>query len=78
MVIDHLPSFPGVRELLTKEFERLSGRQGEAVYVNVPRRGNHELIAWFSLGSETAEIRRAVVNLNQSNFHDTIIVLSMA
>ena len=35
VVIDHLPSFPGVRELLTKEFERLAGWQDETVYVNV-------------------------------------------
>ena len=77
VVIDHLPSFPGVRELLTKEFERLAGWQGETVYLNSLRRGDHELMAWFSAERETAEIRRAVVNLNHSNFQGTIIDVSL-
>ena len=80
VVVDQLPSFNGSWNLLAREFDRMSEERDktEAKYVKVVKRdGSGYLIAWVSYLRETPMIKKMVVGLNQMNFHDSILDVSL-
>ena len=79
-IVDHVPKFYGLRELLARELVRRIDERGEieSPDVNVIQRDNSwYLIAWVRYPLETPKFSRAVVALNQENFHDSILDVSL-
>ena len=80
VVVDWVPSFNGSRELLASEFDRVNEESDktEATYVNVVQRDvSGYLIAWVSYPRETPMLRKMVAGLNQLNFRDSILDVSL-
>ena len=79
LVVDRVPSFNGSRELLAREFDRMSEESDktEATHVNVIQRDvSGYLIAWVIYPREAPMLRKMVAGLNQLNFPDSILNVS--
>ena len=80
VVVDWVPSFNGSRELLAKEFDRVSEESDktDATYVNVVQRDVSGYLKWWvSYPRDTPMLRKMVAGLNQLNFRDSILDVSL-